>query len=158
MSVWSIDTTCDDFGLIESALKIAMGDGKATHYKVLRIFKQETFGSFDAKVGHKENCDGVEGKKVYSVKNLIEDKNGQLTIVFYSNEICGAIPLPYPMKVADMVDFAKGWLKNAADYGEYPDTDGSARKAWRVFIPEEYNDFFGYGVFCLQGVYIIYGK
>jgi len=65
-------------------------------------------------------------------------------------------PLPYPMGVAPATALAWEWLKQA-EYEEDPDTDGDAKKGFRVWTPGplRYNH---YVITVITPTWIVYGK
>ena len=67
-------------------------------------------------------------------------------------------PLPYPMRIGALVEFAWNWL-DTADYGRKPNFDGSSGKGWRI-----YNEDWGHvkgewaAICAIQPVWAMYGK
>ena len=67
-------------------------------------------------------------------------------------------PLPYKMDADAVTALAWKWLEQAdyEAYGEHPDTDGSAKKGFRVWMPGLLR--YSYAIIAIPPTWIVYGK
>lgn len=144
---------------LEIAFALNAPGDRITHYNVVRLGFETCYFANKAADHLPENLTEAPGLHVHHFSNYKQDDKGHLTLILLWSESKGAVPLPYPMKIADAIPFVKGWLANAGDSGEKPDIDGSLGKGWRVFT-EDWGHVAGCScaVVGVQSQWTMYGK
>ena len=133
-------------GDISTAIKLIWANaagGKASHYKIVNL---------------KENIKYYGEPTTHHFGNIIEDKEGDTTLILLWHDEKEAEKLPFPLDFEGAVSFIKGWLEQV-DYGKKPDIDGDCGKGWRVFT-EGWGHVAGhhYAIVAVQPIYAMYGK
>ena len=163
MDNFTIDITCEGDVALAKALEIAFAHnapgGKATHYSAVRLKEETKYYGVQATERLPSNLREAPELHVHHSTNTRRDDKGHLTLMLLWSESKGAMPLPYPMTVADAIPFVKGWLSNAGDPGKAPDIDGDTGSGWRVFT-EAWGHVAGcsYAVVGVQSCWAMYGK
>ena len=77
----------------------------------------------------------LSSEKVVGYEITKTEKEGQRFAMYWTepnHKSKDYVPLPYEMKIQDMVILVSGWLQKKAEYGRQPDIDGSVKKGWRI--------------------------
>ena len=142
----TIDVTSEGGEHLAMAIRIAFANapgGKATHYRIVKLKDKISYY-------------GEPTSRHY--ENLVEDPEGDPTLILLWHEGRNAIALPYPLEVDEAIAFVSGWLKNV-DRGHQPDHDGDNGHGWRVFT-EAWGHVAGehYAIVGVQPAWAMYGK
>ena len=97
------------------------------------------------------NIDKVYGYFANSSNKTLSLSNSQFD--------SGVVKFPFPVSENFIVEFVLSWLENA-DYGEFPDFDGTAKKGWRITNSHSVLSR-GLGIcnpISIEAVWVLYGK
>lgn len=163
MDNFTIDISGEGEGTLAKALEIAFAHnapgGKATHYNAVRLKEVTRYYSNPAGPKLAANLDRNDALHIHHFNDIQQADDGDLTLVLCWHESKESTPLPFPLGIADAINFVKGWLTNAGDPGSRPDHDGDNGAGWRVFTGA-WGHVAGnsYGIVGVQAIWAMYGK